>query len=95
MRSEEAIDPVTISKMNEIAGSMTPMEREVFMKNNFTDSYTVAPKINGRRSGAILKKIAIKYDLFEFRYEKANGLYWFKPKPLAHALFQSMRRTEQ
>lgn len=64
---------------------LTQDETSVLLLANPAPGYKSAPKLLGRRSGKIMRRLA-KKGMFRERYEKANGLWWFDMTPMGRAM---------
>lgn len=62
-----------------IAERLTKSQAVVLRAHNTAPGWHSSPKAGcWRRQGAVSQYLARAYGLFESRYEKANGLRWYK-----------------
>jgi hypothetical protein len=69
---------------------MTADETFVMLACEPSPGWRSSPKVNGTRAGKIMRRLA-KKGLFNERYEKANGLWWFEMTALGRGIHANLR----
>ena len=76
------VDPVAeaiANDPNRVVRQLTSNQKKVLLAHNTAPGVHSAPKAGcHRQQGAVSQKLADLHGIFETRFEKANGLRWFK-----------------